>query len=76
MTLNRQFSLLTKRGDQLRSALHEFEPRVSLLGRLRREPSRALQHHAGRLVAEQDKLKYFEGTPIPTSLMLLGGVNK
>ena len=40
---------------------------------MRRQPARALQRH-GRPIspAETGKVRYFEGTPIPTSVVPLG----
>jgi CDP-diacylglycerol--serine O-phosphatidyltransferase len=43
-----------------------------LLRGVRRQPSRAIQRHVGRAHRQQTgKVKYFEGTPIPTSIAIV-----
>ena len=46
--------------------------RADLLRVLRREPARALQRDREALSEGADKVQYFEGTPIPTSVVLTG----
>jgi CDP-diacylglycerol--serine O-phosphatidyltransferase len=45
--------------------------RADVFCRLRCQPPRALQHHRQRLVGRHRQSRYFEGTPIPTSLLLV-----
>jgi len=47
-------------------------PYPRLLRLLRRQPAGSLQRHLEELSAGAGKVTYFEGTPIPSSLVLAG----